>query len=156
LFLLARILRFLIRIFHDFVHLNLVSDGRGWLRVLHVVHILLLLILLLHLLVLHIWTHLIWMNVIFTSSGSRAAWIWIYTSNPIIRVVCVLPHIIYTRPGLHILRRGALLFADIDGTSIVTSLAEAASFRPSAPISDVDVLRNCVGFQASLSLYRGK
>jgi hypothetical protein len=29
LFLLARILRFLIRIFHDFVHLNLVSDGRG-------------------------------------------------------------------------------------------------------------------------------
>lgn len=49
-----------------------------------------------------------------------------------------------------------LVLADVDGTSVVTSLAEATSFCSGPSISNVDVLGHSVRLQTALSLYRRK
>ena len=56
---------------------------------------------------------------------------------------------------LHVVRLTAvLLFADVDGTSIMASFAQAAAFGSRSPVSDVDILGNGVSFEASLCLNR--
>lgn len=68
------------------MHLDLVAYG-GWrLRILDVVHVLIG-----HLgLHVAVWSHLVVVNVVLAASGSRAARIRVYTSNPIVGVVRML------------------------------------------------------------------
>ena len=100
-------------------------------------------------------------NIILAASRSRAPRIRIDASNPIIRVISVLTpsHFVHASPRLKVGGRRSptstnLVLRNINRTTIVASLTQTTSFGSRSSIPYVDILRNSIGLQTTLSLHR--
>ena len=155
--LTLRVLCFRIRILHNFVHVNLISNGGWWLWVLLGVTIAAVIIKIVCVLHSRKLMTLPMMDIVLASARCCASWIWIDAANTIIWIVCVLAtdHIVDSSARLHIiLRTTSLILTYINSTSIMTAFAQSAAFGSGAAVSNIDILSNGICFKATLGLHR--
>lgn len=115
---IQHIIVFLVRILHNFVHLNLIANARRRIWVLKVMNSLLICILL--------------MNVILWASRRLAAWIWVNAADSLSWSMNGLPRRTESITNWSLWLRtswfSSILFGDIYGTSTMTSLADSTTF----------------------------